>query len=323
MTALGAAPRLPHFRPGGDFYSQIPDVVWTLEPTYHRPVALVCRIIINADKRGELAGNRAELLTNEEIRRRIQAETGRRYSLTFIKKGLYGLSRVLGAKGLAVIERVRRHGRRIITLLRGLRRSGEKQPGPGEPIVSRPPPPEENNDDTTTTGGPSSSSLQTSPEETEGPDPAVVDALYDRARRLVDDVSRGDVRDAVSVFTAEWVGKALDVVERRNRKPGNVRKPWGYVTGILWNRRKKGDWPDDPRPAPKAPAPRVQAAEDEPPRRLTAEELADLLAKCEEGDRFTKKAYRASLRLAVRDGVVPPELLATIPAELLEPHRRE
>jgi hypothetical protein len=262
MTALAAPiPRKPHYREGGDLYDQISRLIYTLEPTYLRSALHVASVIYNADKRGELDGDRAELLTNREIRRRIEAETGQRFSLSFINKGLYALHRVLGAKGLALIDRIRRHGRRVIRLVRGIReRSNAKQPGPGEPIIppSTPPDPLQRQiQGTTTTEGPSSSSLQTSPRETERPDPAVVDALYDRARQLVDDVSRGDVRDAVEVFTAEWVGKALDVVERRNRKPGNARKPWGYVAGILLNRSKKGDWPDDPAPAPKAAAAKV------------------------------------------------------------------
>ena len=143
MTAASAAMRQPHFRPDGDLYSQIPDVVWTLERTYLRLAVLVCRIIVNADKRGELDGDRGELLTNREIRRRIEQETGNPISLSSVKKGLYALHRVLGEKGVAIIGRIRQHGRRLINLVRGLRESkSASRPAPGDPILPPPPPSE-------------------------------------------------------------------------------------------------------------------------------------------------------------------------------------
>ena len=116
---------LPHYRPDGDLYDQVPRVVWTLERTYLRSAVLVCGVVLNADKRGELDGSgKAEALTNREVRRRIEAETGISISLSSVKKGFYALHRVLGEKGLAIIDRIRQHGRRVINLVRGIRQSG-------------------------------------------------------------------------------------------------------------------------------------------------------------------------------------------------------
>ena len=66
------------------------------------------------------------------------------------------------------------------------------------------------------------------------------------------------------VFTAESVRRALDWMEKRNRKPGNVRKDWGYLLGILRNKQRTG-WPEDP------PAATSQATG---PRASTIEETA-------------------------------------------------
>ena len=55
------------------------------------------------------------------------------------------------------------------------------------------------------------------------------------------------------MFTADSVRRALDWMEKRNRKPGNVRKDWGYVLGILRNRAQTG-WPEEAPAAPPEPA---------------------------------------------------------------------
>jgi hypothetical protein len=219
-----------------------------------------------------------------------------------------------------ILESVRKHGRRKI------------QPGPESKLAKKgdspvpkgaapppgPPPEKREDPETTTTGEPSSSSPESPPEKTAGPDPALVRALYERARQLLTDVSFGAVSDAVVVFTADSVRRMLDLVEKRNRKLGNVRKPWGYGLGILKKKKCEG-WPEeDPEPA-KAAAKEVR--KQEPLRRLTAEEVAELVILCKAPGpeaRFARKGLVGS----VKAGEIPPELVATIPADLLEPDPR-
>jgi hypothetical protein len=103
------------------------------------------------------------------------------------------------------------------------------------------------------------------PTDETGPDPTVARALFERARQLVDGVSFGAVDEAMVVFTADSVRRALDWMEKRNRKPGSARKDWGYVLGMLRNRARTG-WPEEPPPRPQEPP---------KPAGPTAEELAE------------------------------------------------
>jgi len=78
-----------------------------------------------------------------------------------------------------------------------------------------------------------------------------------------------------------------------------------------------------PRPSPAKEAPPV---EETAPRRLTAEEVAELVRQCQGGDRHVRRFSIALLRGGVASGEIPAELVAMIPRELLEaaePHRRE
>lgn len=315
----------PHYREQGDLYAQIPEAVWCLPRKYLRAGLVVVRVLIDADRRGRLD----DRLTTAELIALIERETGNKFGATFVKKGLYALHRVLKEMGVQVIDRARKGGRRIISFVRGLRESGKgKQRRQGSPILSPPLPPEDKGE-TRTTGSPSSSSSPDTPGKTDRADHAIVDALYRRARELVDDVSPGDVRAAVDAHSAEWVGRALGVMERRNRKPGNVRKPWGYVAGILRNRAEKGDWPDEPAPVSTAPVPPKPSGPDPSDAAEKAREK-----RLREAWGVLPETDRAAIRAAVRaeqptlhrfptifDGACLHELGRRL--DQVEPHARE
>jgi hypothetical protein len=325
---------LPHYREDGDLYDQLTRVFYTLEPTYIRSALFVCSVVFNADKRGELDDeHRAEALTNREIRRRIEAETGHRFSLSFVKKGLYAVHRVLknkpdpnrpagqpdSDKGMALIDRIRQHGRRVIVLLRGIREAGKaKMPKPGEPIIPlcTPPPEKREDQETTTTGNGSSSSPKEGGGERDGPDPAVVWALYERARNLLTEVTVKRVSHAVETFTADWVRRVLDQVEKRNRIPGNVRKPWGFALGWLKNWAKEGGPPEDPQPAPRTAARETKPLEADLADQARDEHLRAAWDALSESDR---EAIRAKVK-AANPGIRWPNLLE--PLYLVELERR-
>ena len=119
---------------------------------------------------------------------------------------------------------------------------------------------------------------------------------------------------------------ALDRVERRNRKPGNVPvRGFIFVLRTLENWRKEGGPPaaEPARPTPRATPRQTPTSALEPPRRMTAEELAELVARCQTGDRVSINLARTTLRMALKLGEIPPDLAATIPADLIPPHPRE
>lgn len=190
------------------------------------------------------------------------------WSESFLKDGFRWLEE------LKLLRRKRAQGRRKFLPAEGPSSRGDERPEP-DPIEPAPlcTPPEKIQE-TTTTGEASSSSLGSDPEGTDGPDPSLVRALYERACRLMAEVSFGAVADAVAVFTADSVRRMLDLVERRNRVPGNKRKHWGFGLGIL--RRKKAEgWPEDePAPARAAAgastAPEVDAIQSARDGRLAA-----------------------------------------------------
>jgi hypothetical protein len=208
------------------------------------------------------------------------------------------------------------HGRRTITLTVGLAKSrDDRQPAGGPPPQT---PLEEKTKNTTTEGGSSSSpekGLEKAPEPT---DPAIA-ALIDRACKLIPEATPGKVLDAVSVYGADWVSQALDVAERRpKRKDGN--KPvysWGFVLGTLKNwRREGGPPPEKPTPAQPAAVPKAPAEPAAPAPKLLPEQLAELLAQARQRGILGRLAA-TQIRMAAAEGRVPPELLATVPAELL------
>jgi DNA-binding GntR family transcriptional regulator len=89
------------FRPGGDFYSPIPDPIFDLLEPARRPAAiLVARYLVKKEQ----AGRFDERITDEVI---VQA-TG--LSQRSVQRALRGL------EGLGMIRRRRSHGRRVITI---------------------------------------------------------------------------------------------------------------------------------------------------------------------------------------------------------------
>lgn len=258
------------FKSGGDPYFAIPVDVINKLPTFWRTAAMeVAGAIMILAREGNFHPTAAEIAARlpSDCRQPKGSPPGHR-SISFVQKGLHALDVLL-----RLLRRTRRRGRRYLDWIKGLvprneARAARPEDPPAPPSGGKK---EELRD--TTTREPSSSSSISTPEGTGEPDPAGLDALYRRARELVDGVSRGDVRAAILRFTAEWVGKALDVMERRNRKPGNARKPWGYVLGILLNRQEKGDWPDDPKPAAAAAA--VKAADPAEEEREAAEKARE------------------------------------------------
>jgi hypothetical protein len=197
-------------------------------------------------------------------------------SISFVQKGLAILEKA------GIIDRIRRHGRRFIEWCKGLR--GGKAP-PSTP-------PKKDIRDTTTRE-PSSSSLESTPEKTGEPDPAEVDALYQRARQVLDGVSRGDILAAIRRFSAEWVRKTLDFMAKRNAKPGNARKGWGYALGILLNREAKGDWPEDAPKAAPTPARKPAAEAEDPAEKAREKRLREAWGLLSEPER---EEIRATVR---------------------------
>ena len=321
MTALAGISRK-----GGLLFRQVPDVIELLA----RSEQFLATVVIKCIQRFQVNGELATMPTDEDFAResaRMAQESGiegnRGVSPRSIQKGLHAVEVELGKLGVPLIRRtsgIGMHGRRRIEVLplAGQESSAEASadPPPG-------PPPEYRREirETTTDGRSSSSSLRITPPTPEGTGELAPAELIARACKLVPKATPGRVIDAASVYGAEWVSRALDRVEERNRKPGNKEvRSWGFVLNTLANWRKEGGPPpDDPGPTPAAQArPAVGAAEEEPPRRLTAVELAELVARCQGDAGPLARIARVTLRNSVADGSVPSDLVATIPAELLE-----
>jgi hypothetical protein len=284
------------FRPGGDPWYGLGDLVDELDRDLRHAAKEVLSYLTKRERDGTLN----ELVTDRVIAEAIG------YSERFVQKGLNALHVQLGELGKAIIDRVPSHGRRIITFVRGLAgrgRSGTQSTPPQTPPGSF---------EKTTTGFPSSSFEII---------PAIAE-LIARACRLIPEATPGKVAAAVGDFGAEWVGRALDRVEERNRRPGKLPvKSWGFVLGVLANYRREGG------PAPQRPVPPTQpavakaseASPSEPPQPLTAEQVAELVEQAGSPHRAMARIATANLRVSVRDGLIPPELAATIPAGILDP----
>jgi hypothetical protein len=147
-------------------------------------------------------------------------------------------------------------------------------------------------------------------------DPALA-ALIARARRLIPEVTPGEVSWAIGEYTAEWVSLALDRVEQRNHEPGKKTvRSWGFVLAILQNRRQKGWTPPEVKPAPPpAPATKKPPEPLASPPLLSAEQVAELVAASRRPGALGRLAG-SQIRRAILDGEIPTELLSTIPAEL-------
>jgi hypothetical protein len=295
-----------HFKPGGFTYRTVPDVIDGLPKGLQHAATVVYRCIMRFLARGELDHRATDKAMADDCG----------WSESFVQKGLHALHVVLGEMGTPAIDRERAHGRRTII---PAPLAGRGTAGP-VPDAASPPrtPPEERRD--TTTGGASSSPPRIAPEDPGSRIGAIDPALVERACRLVPLATPGRVAEVVAKYGAEWVSRALDVVEKRNRKPGNKRvESWGFVLRTLKNWDKEGGPPPDPAPTPTPTAPARKAAEGGPPHPLTAAEVADLVFACQSGPPSVTQRFRARLQLAVEEGSIPPELVATIPPELLPP----
>ncbi len=300
------------FRPGGDLYDCVPRIIDQLPEGDQHAATKVFQFLM----RMELDGLLDERITDRFIADAIG------YSERFVQKGLHALQHKLAELGQAIIDRMPNQGRRIITFIRGLAPRRDAQPRPNLNPPQTPPEELKIKIETSTdrpTPTPSSSSEIIIP-ETNPDDPAFA-TLVARACGLIPDATPERVGVTIATYGAEWVGQALDQAEKRNHKPGNLPvRSWRYVLGILANWRREGGPPAPTTESPPAPPSRRPSPEPAaPPSRLTAEEVADLLARCASPERMTAQLGRVSLRIALREGTIGPELLATIPGELLPP----
>jgi hypothetical protein len=342
MSAAGFYDRT--FKPNGDDYFSLPvHVVAGLEP-FWRTAALEVGAALMILAREE---NNFDP-TSREIAARLPSNRGQaegsppgHRSISFVQKGLAILDgpvldddgKVV-RPGLDLIDRVRRGGKRFITWVKGLKpRRGpkEKETSTGPP--STPPEQIKIQIQTTTTREPSSSSLAALP----GNGPELPADLLD-AVGLVPDLSRERLLGWVRLADPELARRVVAWLRAWLRHPRAENRP----RGAFWAEKALLRWKDGldrgeltfadidqmiaakerkwvPKPAAK---PAAKPAEEPPPHRLTAEELADLVARCTAGDRSLMKYARVELRLALKGGKIDPELRETIPAELLEPDPR-
>src|SRR5262249_21727587 len=246
------------FKPGGDAYRVWSEVIDKLANGLQNAARKVFGCIVRKELDGKL-----------DTEKPTDVDIGRECGIAprTVQKALHALDTdVLQVNdGRPLINResgLGCHGRRTITLTVGLAKSrDDRQPAGGPPPQT---PLEEKTKDTTTEGG-SSSSPEKAPEKAPEPTDPAIAALIARACKLIPEATPGKVLDAVSVYGAEWVSRALDVAERRpRRKVGN--KPvysWGFVLGTLKNwQREGGPPPEKPSPArpaaiPTAPEPRA------------------------------------------------------------------
>jgi hypothetical protein len=291
---------------------------------------LVAESMADVPKRDRVAGTLVALSIAQLMHEDQVTELGEDITDGFLQgySWLKGFSRDFIQRGLRVCEQVkgifgrkRQHGRRTISMTEEGRflasRGGSPSPSPHTPL-----PLKREREETTTTEGQSSSSLEKTLEKTPTPEDPAHAGLIARARGLIGALNPGRVLAAVAEFSAEWVDRALDRVEERNRKPGN--KPvssWGFVLGVLRNYHKEGG-PPPPKAAPQSQpsgSRRSEASPEEKPQPLTAEQVAELVEQARSGHRAMAQIAATNLRVSVRDGLISPELLATIPAGILDP----
>lgn len=284
------------FRQGGDLWSGMSDNLFLLARGPRKNARDVLHYVVLQER----LGKNDERLTDVAIAEALGC------SRRTVQRGLHALHVVLGGLGKAIIDRVRTHGRRIITFTRGLASSGR--------AASPPSPPGEQ--EKTTIGELSSSP----PEKAVGTGEAPPE-LVDRACKLVPGATPGRVADVVGTYGAEWTSRALDRVESRNRKPGNKPvKSWGFVLKTMANwRQEGGPPPEGPRPAAPPAAPPPPKAKPESPEPWTAKGLAQMLEQCLAPSRSVSSFARGRVLKAIEDGLIPAELMATIPAELRGP----
>jgi hypothetical protein len=304
------------FRPGGDPYSLLPDPAFDLLPgllpervrkAILNALPRVYRFLVKLAQAGELN----ELVTDQRIAQAAGC------SERIVQYVLNALDVIAGEGGFPFIRRTPSHGRRFIEFIRGFLPSGSR------PTAVPPAPPSKTFETTTTREG-GSSSLRSAPENAEEGREVAPQELVDRACRLIpgeNGATPGKVADVFGKYGADWVSRALDIVEKRNKKSGAKKVwSWGHVLGILKNfANEDGPAPIDPPPAPPPVKAKVEPPKEEPPSRLTAEEVAELVERCQSRKPMEAKFARVQLRLALDQGGIPAELEATIPTDLKEP----
>jgi hypothetical protein len=299
------------FRKGGDYYSKISDVIFDklpeLLPRGLRRMILnavpwVVRVLEKLDA--------AEKLDERVTDAMIAGLAG--VSVRVVQYVLWALDVVMDQAGMAIIRRIRAHGRRLISFIRGFAPSGLRGFSPPAPPIKT--------EETTTTSEPSSS-IRSAPENAREKREEAPQELVDRACRLIPGATPIRVADAVAVYSAEWVRKALDAAEHWNRKLGKSKvKGWGFILDRLGKWKREGGPPPDP-PTPSPPPAKVEPPKEEPPSPLTAGEVAELVAQCQALGQAVSRFARKQLAKALADGDIPAELMATIPAELMEATR--
>jgi hypothetical protein len=311
------------FKPGGHFYDTVDRLIDRLPRGLQNAAARVFRFIVRREQEDSLATQKP---TDAEIGAALGQDSpdGKPYSARFVQKGLNALDRKFEEMtGTPLINRqsgLGRHGRRTITLTIGLAPSGTRRPAEASP----PQTPLEEKTKNMTTEGPSSSSSQKTPQkghpEAADPTDPVIAELLARASALVPDVTEGILTYAVATYGADWVRRALGVAEERNRTSqsrGKHRvKSWSFVRGILENWRTEGGPPPE-KPPPPPPAPKAPVEVPPPATKLLPEQLAALVEQTREGPQPLRKLAASQIRRAVHDGLVPAELTASIPAEIL------
>jgi hypothetical protein len=315
-----AAKMADWFKAGGAKYRTVPDQIDRLPRGKRHRATEAFKCVMRFVASGELDPLRA---TNPAM----AAEAG--WSETFMKDGLRLLAEpyelVETERGVEriplppLIVRERQQGRRMILPGIGLAKGGTS-PAPDPPST-----PLGEIQETTTTGEASSSSPQRPAEETApaGEVPAAeLAGLVARARELLNGVTPELVAFDVADHGADRFSEGLEIMARRNRKPGKARKGYDYFRGILRTRKAEG-YPPLPAPEPSAVPQAAPARVKAVPSLLSAEAVAELVEACRTAPSpAIAKIARANLRAALADGSIDPEIAATIPADLLEPDPR-
>lgn len=301
MSAMGAL-----FQPGGLTYRTVPDAIDLLPKGVQQAATVAQKAVMRRLAEGKLD----ETATD----RALAEESG--WSPSLIQKGLHAMEVLARQMGLApLVKRVRAHGRRTII--------PSPLAGRGTRLETPPAPPPSDRRDTSTE--PDRSTSSPFPHFGGEPAPEAPPELVGRACDLIPEATPTWVAAMVRDFPADWFSRALDQVEARNRKPGN--KPVAkrrYVEVTLEGYRSKGGPPKQvaPTPAP-APArvptgPSLRAVVEAPREPFTAEEVAVFVEQWRRGPVASLKTIaRTNLRAAVEGGRVAPELVATIPPEML------
>ena len=261
------------FTAKGHTYRMVPDVIGKLP----KGVRFAATTVWMAIKRFEARGELDERATDK----RFAEETG--FSESFVQKGFHALdteAKDTEAAGTPLIRRDRAHGRRTITpapLAAGRRGRDDQADEPPDPRLP------ENTGDTTIDAA-SSSSSTSAPKTDQDPIRIASPDLIARACALIEKATPGRVIDAVRIYTADWVERALDRVMERNAEPG--KKPvrsWGFVLTTLGNWRKEGGPPPRKAATPPPTTTTRPTPTAEPTRPFTAEELDELLGRCQQG----------------------------------------